>query len=98
MPLDPERLRGWVYDALLRPAHEVGANSGGLQLRDISQWVKQKAQQSGSLAQDTLIGINNLDRLDEDAIRECIWSLIIQGIVVPGVSNDAYSANLPGYK
>jgi hypothetical protein len=95
MPLDPERLRGWVYDALLRPAHEVGANSGGLQLRDISQWVKQKAQQSGSLAQDTLIGINNLDRLDEDAIRECIWSLIIQGIVVPGVSNDAYSANLP---
>ena len=47
------------------------------------------------MAQDTLIGANNLDRMDEDAIRECIWSLIIQGVVVPGVSNDANSANLP---
>ena len=95
MPLDTERLRGWVYDALIRPTHEVGANSGGLQLGDISQWVKQRAQQSGSLAQDTRIGTTNLDRADEDAIRECIWGLIIQGVVVPGVSNDAYSASLP---
>ncbi len=95
MPLDPDRLRGWVYDALARPKNQVGANSGGLQLADISRWVKQKAQQAGLIPQDTLTGTNNLEQVDENAIRECIWSLIIQGIVVPGVSNDSYGSNLP---
>ena len=95
MPLDPDRLRGWVYDSLVRPTNQVGANSSGLQLADISRWVKQKAQQAGFLPQDTHFATNNLDKRDEDAIRECIWSLIIQGIVVPGVSTDSYGSNLP---
>ena len=48
------------------------------------------------MPQDTHFGISNLDKADEDAIRECIWSLIIQGIVVPGISNDgSYGSNLP---
>ena len=85
MSLDPERLRAWVYDALIRPTREVGANSGGLQLGDISRWVKQKAQQAGSVPQDSHFASSNLDKRDEDAIRECIWGLIIQGIVVPGI-------------
>lgn len=95
MPLDPEKLRSWVYDALVRPKSQIGANTGGLQLADIAVWVKQKAQQAGAMRQDTLVGLNNLEKADEDAIRECVWSLIIQGIVVPGISNDAYNANLP---
>ena len=95
MPLDPDRLRNWVYDALVRPKQQVGANTGGLQLADISRWVKQKVQQAGLMPQDTMVGINNLEQADENAIRECIWSLIIQGIVVPGISNDAHGSNLP---
>ncbi len=95
MRLDPERLRSWVYDALVRPTSQIGANSGGLQLADISHWVKNKAQQAEAIPHDTPFSSNNLDKADEDAIRECIWSLIIQGIVVPGISTDAYSTNLP---
>ena len=95
MPLDPDRLRGWVYDALVRPVSDVGANSSGLRLADISAWVKQKAQQAGLMSQDTHVATNNLDKRDEDRIRECIWSLIIQGIVVPGVSTESHGSNLP---
>ena len=48
------------------------------------------------LPADTLVATNNLDKVDEDAIRELIWALTIQGIVVPGASNDSsYQANLP---
>ena len=61
MPLDPDRLRAWVYDALVRPTSQVGANSGGLQLADISTCVKQKAQQAGLMQQDTHFAKNNLD-------------------------------------
>ncbi len=95
MPLDPDRLRGWVYDSLVCPTSQVGANSGGLQLADISSWLKQKAQQAGLMPQDTHFAKNNLDKRDEDRIRECIWSLIIQGIVVPGISTNSSGSNLP---
>ena len=67
MPLDPDRLRGWVYDALVRPKREVGANTGGLQLADISRWVKQKAQQAGFMPHDTLIGTNDLEEIDKNS-------------------------------
>ncbi len=57
--------------------------------------MKSKAQQAGSIQQDSPFASNNLDKVDEDAIRECIWSLIIQGIVVPGISTDPHGSNLP---
>jgi hypothetical protein len=95
MPLDPEKLRGWVYDALIRPKNQIGTQSSGLQLNDISLWVKQKAQEASVFPQDSHFARANLEKADEDAIRECIWSLIIQGIVVPGISSDAYNSNLP---
>jgi hypothetical protein len=98
MRLDPEKLRIWVYDALVRPRNQFGANSSGLQLTDISNWVKQKAQQAGTIEQDTPFSKGHLEKADEDAIRECIWGLIIQGLVVPGapgISSDAYGSNLP---
>jgi len=87
MPIERERLRAWVYDALTRHRAQLGIPNQPLQLSDIARWVKQKAQQGGILPSDTVYGSNNLEKADEDAIRECIWSLVIQGIVVPGSSN-----------
>jgi hypothetical protein len=97
MPLEPERVRFWVYDSLVRPKQDLGiASHQALSLSDISSWVKQKAQQSGLLPEDTPFAKSSLEKADEDAIRECIWSLIIQGIVVPGYSSDSvHGANLP---
>jgi hypothetical protein len=95
MAIEREQLRAWVYDALARPPQQVGGNQQ-LQLSDIARWVKQRAQQNRLLPQDTQFASNNLEKTDEDAIRECIWGLTIQGIVVPGSSNDSsYQANLP---
>jgi hypothetical protein len=94
MTIKRELLRAWVYEGLA-DARKLTSNPN-LQLSDISRWVKQKAQQDGLLPADTLVATNNLDNADEDAIRELIWALTIQGIVVPGSSNDSsYQANLP---
>jgi len=91
-----EKLRTWVYDALVRPPQQVGSSGQNLQLSDIARWVQQRAQQDKSLPQDPPFAQGNLEKADEDAVRECIWGLIIQGIVVPGISNDgSYGANLP---
>jgi hypothetical protein len=49
MRLESERLRAWVYDSLLRTHQELGIGSQPLSLNAISNWVKQKAQQSGLL-------------------------------------------------
>lgn len=69
MPIEREKLRSWLYDALTGSKERLGVPyHQALQLSNISGW----------------------------AIRECIWSLIIQGIVVPGSANDsAHQANLP---
>jgi hypothetical protein len=67
-----------------------------LLLSAIASGVKQKAQQTGLLPPDTQFSHSNLDKADEDAIRECVWGLIIQGIVAPGTCNDdTYPSNLP---
>ncbi len=96
MAIEREKLRMWVYDALTRPPHQVGASGQNLQLSDVAVWVKQRAQQDQAMPQDSRFAQANLEKADEDAIRECIWGLIIQGIVVPGISNDgSYGVNLP---
>jgi hypothetical protein len=87
-----------VYDSLVCPRSQLGNPSQPLSLTDISHWVKNKAQQAGFLPPENPLASSgsNLQKADEDAIRECVWSLIIQGIVVPGCSNDSsYQANLP---
>ncbi len=98
MPIERERLRAWVYEALTLPKVQITGGNQSLQLNDISRWVQQKAQQSGLLpptAANNAFAIT-IGNIDEDAIRECIWGLVIQGIVVPGTSNDsAHQANLP---
>lgn len=97
MAIEREKLRLWVYDALVRPPQQLGISQlQPLQLSNISSWVKQKAQKDGLLPQDTQFRPSNLEKADEDAIRECVWSLIIQGIVVPGISGDStHQSNLP---
>lgn len=97
MPIERERLRTWVYEALTRPKQELGIpNHQTLHVTNISAWVKGKAQQAGIFPQDTPHGSTSLDKSDEDAIRECIWALVIQGMVIPGSSNDSTNqANLP---
>ena len=98
MPIERERLRAWVYEALILPKQQLGIPNQPLQLNDISRWIQQKAQQSGLLRSNAASNpfAIILEQADEDAIRECIWNLIIQGIVVPGSSNEGtYQSNLP---
>jgi hypothetical protein len=96
MAIDREKLRSWVYDCLVQPPLRIGAAGTALALSNIEDWVKQKAQEDGLLRQNQLQSGVNLDKADEDAIRECIWSLVIQGVVVPGSSNQgSYGSNLP---
>ena len=97
MPIEREKLRTWVYDSLVQPPQRLGTSAVNLQLSDIESWVKHKAQEEGLLLrQNPLQSGVNLEKGDEDAIRECIWSLVIQGIVVPGSSNQgSYGSNLP---
>jgi hypothetical protein len=97
MPIERERLRLWVYDALAGPKQRLGIpDHQAVHLTNIAGWVKQRAQQENLLPPDTPFAQSNLGKADEDAIRECVWSLVIQGIVVPGSSNDSsHQANLP---
>ena len=85
-----------MYDSLLRTRQELDMGSQSLSLSAIASWVKQKAQQTGLLPPDSQFSHSNLDKADEDAIRECVWGLIIQGIVAPGTCNDdIYQSDLP---
>jgi hypothetical protein len=96
MPIEREMLREWVYDALSRPVQQVAGGNQALSLSNVATWVSQKAKQAGLLPPDTIHSTSRLTQVDEDAIRECVWGLIIQGIVVPGVSNEGtYQTNLP---
>ncbi len=96
MPIEREKLCVWVYDALMQPPQRIGASGPNLQLSNIESWVKEKAQEGGLLTQNSFQRTVNLEKADEDAIRECVWSLVIQGIVVPGYSNQGSDgSNLP---
>ena len=96
--VDPQQLRSWVYE-FLRTVLERKPNDQNTQLTDIESYVKPKFQQVGALPQDTPVGSSHLQQTTTDAIREIIWSLIIQGIVVPGISGGGtYGENLPWFR
>jgi len=56
-----------------------------LQLIDIALYVRGKAVAAGILEQRPYIANYDIPSFIADPLREILWQLIIQGIVVPGV-------------
>ncbi len=83
-----EELRGWVLGALQNYLQQKQRNPGmlSLDLTYVESYVKTQLQTTGEIPD----GVNsygvNLPSDYVDRIREIVWGLVIQGIVVPGAS------------
>ncbi len=83
-----EEMRAWVYQSLRNDVKQRQINPGRptLQLSDIEQDVKTKLQEIGEMPA-AVHGYHSDIRVGyKDQIREIIWGLVIQGIVIPGGS------------
>jgi hypothetical protein len=84
-----DEIRAWVYESLRSDVTQRQKNPGKLplQLTDIEGDLKTKLQEIGEMSpqqsQFTDIGAGY-----KDQIREIVWGLVIQGIVVPGSSTN----------
>ena len=84
-----EGVREWVYQSLRHDFTQRKLNPGrpALQLGDIESWVKGRLQDSGEMPSGVQYHHADIAIGYQDQIREIIWGLVIQGIVVPGGSN-----------
>lgn len=99
MILDTQELRSWVYAFLREESKKLRQPQQlGLQLADVERHVKSAAQRVGKLPQDTLYGVNDLPHHSSNAVREVMWSLVIQGIIVPGVDKSSNNAGFPFFQ
>lgn len=97
--IEPQLLRSWVYEALRGPfpTHKP-------QLDNVLTAVYNRACQQAYLER-RLVGpgipasfsITDIPDNVQNSVREVIWSLIIQGIIVPGVPNQVGNAGLPSF-
>lgn len=90
-----EEVRAWVYEALRSDGHERQKNPGrpALGLSDLELRVKSRLQIAGEMRPEPHGHHDQLSDKYKDQIREIIWGLVIQGIVVPGASTQ--QASLP---
>ena len=90
-----EELRGWVYEALRDDSRQRQKNPNrlDLQLSDIELHVKAKLQAGGEMPTGPNSHFMEIPVAYKDLIREIIWGLVIQGLVVPGASTQ--QASLP---
>lgn len=79
--IDPLQLRSWVYERL----RQGKTGSQELQLNDVALHVRARAISAGILQQQPFVANYNVPNFIADPVREIIWQLIIQGIVVPGI-------------
>ena len=99
MTLDTQELRSWVYAFLREESKKARqAHRPGLNLGDAERHVKSAAQRAGKLPQDTIYAVNDLPQDSADAVREVMWSLVIQGIIVPGVDKSSNNAGFPFFQ
>lgn len=84
-----EEIRAWVYESLRHDVKQRQRNPGRptLQLSDIESDVKTKLQNSGEMPSGVHHHYTDMPVGYKDQIREVIWGLVIQGIVVPGGSS-----------
>jgi len=92
---DTEEVRAWIYEALRQDISERQRNSGkpALGLIDIEWAIKGKLQGIGEMRAEPHGHHDELANNYKDQIREIIWGLVIQGIIVPGASTQ--HASLP---
>jgi len=99
MTFDTQELRSWAYAFLRAESRKLRLpHQPGLSLSDVEGHVKSEAQRAGKLPQDTLYGVNNLPQHSADAVREVMWSLVIQGIIVPGIDKSSNNAGFPFFQ
>lgn len=79
--IEPYQLRAWIYERL----RQGKTGSQELQLSDIGLYVRGKAVAAGILEQRPYIANYDIPSSIADPLREILWQLIIQGIIVPGV-------------
>lgn len=83
-----EELRAWVYESLQGDVKQRQGNPGRptLMLGDVERHVKTKLQQTGEMSSDVHSYHTDISVGYKDQIREVVWGLVIQGIVIPGGS------------
>lgn len=90
-----DELRAWVYDYLRKNVmdRQANRNTEALQLSNIELHVKTKLQDSGEMPNGIHSYHTEIAVAYKDKIREIIWGLVIQGIVIPGANTN--QADLP---
>lgn len=83
-----EEIRAWVYESLRNDIKQRRDNPSRptLQLSDVELDVKTKLQEAGEVPSGVHGHHSGISIGYKDQIREIIWSLVIQGIVIPGGS------------
>jgi hypothetical protein len=83
-----EEVRAWVYESLRNDVKQRRGNPSmpTLQLSDVEQHVKTKLQEVGKMPSGVQGHYSDIAVGYKDQIREIIWGLVIQGIVIPGGS------------
>ena len=90
-----DEVRAWVYEYLRKDVkdRQVNRNIQTLQLSYIELHVKTKLQDSGEMPNGVHSYHTDIEVDYKDQIREIIWGLVIQGIVIPGANTN--QADLP---
>jgi hypothetical protein len=84
-----EEIRAWVYESLRQDVKQRQGNPGRptLQLSDVELHVKTKLQEIGEMPAGPTGHFSSIAVGYQDQIREIVWGLVIQGIIIPGGSS-----------
>jgi hypothetical protein len=87
--IDSQLIRHWVYQTLQKPLQTHTAQLEQVMLSVYGQAVKEGYAQPRLIAPGIpdLTSLVNIPEELQNSVREVIWSLIIQGAIVPGVPN-----------
>ncbi len=90
-----DEMRAWVYEYLRKDVKDRGQNRNAqaAQLSYIELHVKTKLQEIGEMQAGVHSHYTEIPVDYKDQIREIVWGLVIQGIVVPGANTN--QADLP---
>jgi hypothetical protein len=93
LKIEPLQLRAWTYERL----RQGKTGSQEMQILDLALYVRSKAIDAGILDSVPFVANYDIPSLIADPLRELVWQLIIQGIIVPGVGigGATRSAELP---
>ena len=83
-----EEVRAWVNESLRKDVAQRRGNPGkpALMLGDVEHYVKIQLQQTGEMSSGPNSFHTEMAVGYKDQIREIIWGLVIQGIIIPGGS------------